>query len=124
MGVSAEIRPKKGKSLGNAADVRAALERHFPGVKIVRYENNFDKAALKSFAKTLLQSWMPVKLIGPSSPFAFNGDFEGSGWSMQVEFDDADSIPIAYVSFYGNFDAAQPNFDALFATVPWKLKVY
>lgn len=124
MGVSAEIKPKKGKSLGNAADVRAALERYFPGIKFVRYENNFDKTALKGFASSLLPSWMTVQLVGPSAPFAFQGDFEVGGGAMEVQFDDADAIPIAYVSFYGNFDTALANFDALFATFPWKLKVY
>jgi hypothetical protein len=124
MSVDAEIRPNKSGSLGTAKQVCAALEAHFPGIAFVRFENsNVNHSEIKSFTQRLLQSWMKVKFVGPTAPFAFQGDMGGKGWSMQASFDDTEFVPVVYLSLYGKFDVVEPQFETMFKEHPWKLKV-
>jgi hypothetical protein len=125
MGVSAEIRPRKGRSLGSAAQVREALFRFFPDLKFSHFANPATNAKeLRSFVRDRLQFLMPFKLVGPKAPFMFQGIRDGDGWAMDITFDDAESIDIVYISFYGKFAIAEPSFDALLKAHRWKLKVY
>jgi len=125
MGVSAEIRPMKGRSLGSGEQVREALMRFFPELTFSRFANPATNTKeLRSFVKDTLQFLMPFKLVGPKAPFIFQGIREGDGWSMDITFDDAEIIPIVYISFYGTFDKAEPAFDALCKAYSWKVKVY
>ena len=41
-----------------------------------------------------------------------------------VEFDDSESVPLVYLSFYGNFRPALTKLDEVTSALPWKLKVY
>ena len=125
MGVSAEIRPIKGRSLGSGEQVREALMRFFPELTFSRFANPATNTKeLRSFVKDTLQFLMTFKLVGPKAPFMFQGIREGDGWSMDITFDDAEIIPIVYISFYGTFDKAEPAFDALCKAYSWKVKVY
>jgi hypothetical protein len=125
MGVSADIKPKEGRSLGTATEVREALSSFFPELKFSRFANPaVNQKELRSFVRDTLKFLMPFKLVGPKAPFMFQGIRDGDGWSMDVSFDDAEVVGVVYISFYGKFDKAENAFDALFKAYPWKLRVY
>ena len=125
MGVSAEIRPSKGRSLGSAVQVRERLAISFPEMTFSRFANSATNAKeLRSLVRDTFQFLMPFKLVGPKAPFMFQGIREGNGWAMGVTFDDAASVGIVYISFYGKFDQAEAAFDALCEAHLWTLKVY
>lgn len=99
--------------------------RFFPELTFSHFANPATNTKeLRSFVKDTLQFLMTFKLVGPKAPFMFQGIREGDGWSMDITFDDAEIIPIVYISFYGTFDKAEPAFDALCKAYSWKVKVY
>lgn len=125
MGVSVEIRPMQGRSLGSGEQVRQTLIRFFPELTFSRFANPATNTKeLRSFVKDTLKFLMPFKLVGPKAPLMFQGIHEGDGWSMDITFDDAEIIPIVYISFYGKLDKAALAFDELCKAYSWKVKVY
>jgi hypothetical protein len=123
MGLDASLKPKTGRTLGSAAEVKAAFERFFPGVVFTRHETPpRDEEKLHSFAAKLMPSWAKVELVGPTAPFFILGDYQADNWSMQAEFDDAAEVPEVFLSMYGELSRSTEPFKSLLAAYPWNLE--
>lgn len=111
--------------MGSTAQVREALSRFFPELSFQRFANQATNSKeLRSSVRDTLQFWKPFKLVGPRAPYIFQGIREGDGWTMDIKFDDTDSVDLLHLSFYGNIGQAEATFGALLEEYQWELEIY